>query len=195
MGEPHMQASSLAPGFLLAMPQLEDPNFSRAVVLMLEHNEQGSFGLVVNQPSPIKVADLLKTLEMTWKGPEADRVLTGGPVSRTTGWVLHEPVEAWHQPRAGGGTVLVVPGLALSTSPKRLRAIAAAPPPRVRVLLGYSGWAPGQLASEMSRGSWIHADVDPQLLFDTAPDELWARAIEAAGIANPESLVQSVGVN
>src|SRR5258707_406400 len=87
-----VESANLAPGLLLAMPQLADPNFSRAVVLMIEHNEHGSFGLVINHPSPIKASELLDSLEMHWHGDDAAVVWAGGPVSPSTGWVLHEPV-------------------------------------------------------------------------------------------------------
>ena len=86
------EKSSLAPGLLIAMPQLEDPNFERAVVLMIEHNEEGSFGLVINKATDIRAAELLQSLEMAWRGDEEAVVWKGAPVSPTTGWVLHEPV-------------------------------------------------------------------------------------------------------
>ncbi len=187
--------TSIAPGLLLAMPQLHDPNFSHSVVLMIEHGEGGSFGLVVNQPSLIKAAELLHSLDMSWGGNEQAVVWSGGPVSPTTGWVLHQPIDqlgmkSWR----GGGTIDVCPGIALTTSPERLRAIALTPPDRVRLLLGYSGWAPGQLAEEMARGAWLHAEADPSLIFESPPTELWVRAIRSLGI-NPESLIQGRGTN
>ena len=119
------------------MPQLADPNFSRAVVLMIEHSEQGSFGLVINHPSPIKASELLDSLEMSWCGEDSAVVWAGGPVSPSTGWVLHEPVGGT-QP----GTIEITSTISLSTSPDRLRAIANQPPRNVRLLLGYSGWGP-----------------------------------------------------
>jgi putative transcriptional regulator len=185
-----LQETNLAPGLLLAMPQLADPNFTRSVVLMIEHGDRGSFGLIVNQPSPIKATELLDSLSLAWRGDPDAVVWSGGPVQRTTGWVLHEPM-----PDDDPGTSEVGPGLALSTSTDRLRAIAASPPGRIRLLLGYSGWAPGQLAAEMARGSWIHAEADPALIFDGPPDEMWARALRSVGVANPESLVPGVGVH
>jgi putative transcriptional regulator len=183
--------TNLAPGLLIAMPQLLDPNFTRAVVLMIEHNDQGSFGLVINQPSPIKAAELLTSLEMSWRGDGEAVVWSGGPVSPTTGWVLHEPVAGL----SGPGTTAVAPGVALSTSPDRLRALADRPPGRIRLLLGYSGWAAGQLAGEMARGSWLHADIDPAIIFDLEPDEMWAGAVRSLGITNPESVVQGRGIH
>jgi len=184
-----VQSANLAPGLLLAMPQLADPNFSRAVVLMIEHSEQGSFGLVINHPSPIKASELLDSLEMSWCGEDSAVVWAGGPVSPSTGWVLHEPVGG-----AQSGTIEITSTISLSTSPYRLRAIANQPPRNVRLLLGYSGWGPGQLAQEMARGAWLHTAADPQLVFETPPDEMWDRAMKSLGI-NPRDLFTGRGVN
>jgi len=71
------------------MPQLADPNFARSVVLMIEHGDHGSFGLVINHPSPIRATELLESLEMSWRGEDSAVVWAGGPVSPSTGWVLH----------------------------------------------------------------------------------------------------------
>jgi putative transcriptional regulator len=186
-----VESSNLAPGLLVAMPQLADPNFSRAVVLMIEHSEQGSFGLVVNHPSPIRAAELLESLEMTWRGDESAVVWAGGPVSPSTGWVLHEPVEI-AQP--GAGTTEITSTISLSTSPERLRAIASQPPRKIRLLLGYSSWGAGQLATEMARGAWLHTSADAGLVFDTPPDEIWDMAMRSLGI-NPRDLFTGRGVN
>jgi putative transcriptional regulator len=186
-----VESSNLAPGLLLAMPQLADPNFSRAVVLMIEHSEQGSFGLVINHPSPIRAAELLESLEMSWNGEESAVVWSGGPVSPSTGWVLHEPVDI-AQP--GPGTIEVTSTISLSTSPERLRAIASHPPRNIRLLLGYSNWGPGQLATEMARGAWLHTGADAGLVFGTPPDEIWGSAMHALGI-DPRDLFTGRGVN
>ena len=187
-----VESANLAPGLLLAMPQLADPNFSRAVVLMIEHGEQGSFGLVINHPSPIKATELLDSLEMSWRGEDSAVVWAGGPVSPSTGWVLHEPVGV-AQPGAGG-TIEITSTISLSTSPDRLRLIASQPPRNVRLLLGYSGWGPGQLAAEMSRGAWLHTSADPKLVFETPPDLMWDAAMRSLGI-NPGDVFAGRGVN
>lgn len=186
-----MRGTDLAPGLLIAMPQLADPNFERSVVLMIEHDERGSFGLVINQPSPIKARELLESLEMAWAGADDALVWSGGPVSQTTGWVLHEPVAAFAD---GDGTTEIAPGVALSTSPERLRALAARPPARLRMLLGYSGWGPGQLAREMAEGAWLHADLDPGIIFDLDADAMWRAALASVGI-DPDAVVVGHGVN
>lgn len=187
-----MESSNLAPGLLLAMPQLADPNFSRAVVLMIKHNESGSFGLVINHPSPIKASELLDSLEMSWHGEDAAVVWAGGPVSPSTGWVLHEPIQIAMPNQQD--TIAITSSISLSVSPDRLRAIAREPPRNIRLLLGYSGWAPGQLAQEMARGAWLHTDATPSLVFETPPDMIWDTAMRSLGI-NPRDLFTGGGVN
>lgn len=174
------------------MPQLADPKFSRAVVLMIEHSDKGSFGLVVNHPSPIRATELLESLEMSWRGEDSAVVWAGGPVSPSTGWVLHEP-SGLASPGVAG-TIEITSTISLSTSPERLRAIANQPPRNIRLLLGYSGWGPGQLAAEMARGAWLHTNADPKLVFETEPDEIWDHAIKSLGV-NPRDLFVGSGVN
>src|SRR3954466_16079339 len=108
------------------MPQLADPNFARSVVLMIEHGDHGSFGLVINHPSPIKASELLESLEMSWRGDDRAVVWAGGPVSPSTGWVPPPPVGIAEA--GGGGTIAITSSISLSTSPDRLRVIASQPP-------------------------------------------------------------------
>ena len=92
---------TIAPGILVAMPQLNDPNFRRSVILVAEHNEEGSFGLVLNRPTDDLVCNLISSLEMDWCGDEQAEVWMGGPVQPETGWVLHEPVPGLGEPGWG----------------------------------------------------------------------------------------------
>lgn len=192
---------NLAPGLLVSMPHLHDPFFARSVVLMIEHNDEGSFGLVLNQPSDLTVPQLLEALDLEWSGDAEDRVWSGGPVMPTSGWVLHEPIEGIATTEANleaaleaGVTVAIADRVCLSTSPDTLRLIAEAAPQRSRFLLGYAGWGPGQLAHEMSRGSWLHAEVDPAIIFDSPADEMWKRALESIGV-DAESIIQTRGIH
>lgn len=202
-----MIETQLAPGLLLAMPHLLDPNFRRAVVLMVEHDEQGSFGIIINQPSPLTARELFASLDLEWNGDGDAVVWRGGPVMPTYGWVLHDPVSGMPvSARAdgvtpdmtvleSGGTVPVGHDLALSSgSLAVLRSIAEVPPPNVRVILGYAGWGAGQLAEEMARGSWLHADLSLDLVFGTPPDEMWEEALRSLGI-DPENIVHGAGIN
>jgi len=184
--------ADLAPGLLIAMPQLVDPNFTRSVVLMIEHNEHGSFGLVINQPGPITAGELLDSMAMPWRGDPDTVVWLGGPVSPSTGWILHAPMFDLDE---HSGTTRVGDGIDLSTSPERLRALANQPPERLRLLLGYSGWGPGQLAQEMAQGSWLAADLDADIVFALDPDAMWTAAVRSVGIDNPDALVGGRGTH
>ncbi len=181
----------IAGGLLIAMPQLvADPNFARSVVLMIEHSEQGSLGLVVNRPLELSLGDVMRTLELEWEGEAEDPVYSGGPVQPQSGWVLHEPVSlGTEQP-----PVSVSSGIELSTSPDQLREIASSPPVKVRFLLGYAGWAPGQLETELASGSWLVAPSTAKLIFDTRAEDMWETAIRSLGI-EPATLISGSGIH
>jgi putative transcriptional regulator len=183
--------SSLAPIFLLSMPQLTDPNFSRTVVLLCKHSEEGAFGLVINRP-------LLTSGMVTVKldpPVSTDRELEiwiGGPVEPHRSWILvgQEPDEA--EELRG---MRVADNLYLSTSPELLRRLLEpSPPPMARLIVGYSGWGPGQLEAELDESSWLISDVDRDLIFQTPSDQLWEAAIRRLG-ADPAALHMSRGVH
>jgi putative transcriptional regulator len=181
---------TVAPGLLIAMPQLADPNFHRSVVLMIEHQSEGSFGLIVNRPSENRVIDLLESLEIVWRGRPADVAWWGGPVQPETGWILHEPVAEL----GDNITREIAAGIHLSSAPEALRLLAKTPPKRIRFVLGYAGWGAEQLESELADGSWVNSDLTAELVFDTPPEKLWEVAVRRLGI-EPQSLVQASGVH
>jgi putative transcriptional regulator len=185
-----MDEGAIAPGLLLAMPQLDDPNFERAVVLMIEHNEEGSFGLIVNRPSDLRIPDVLESMSIEWGGDPEAVVWSGGPVMPHTGWVLHEPTDLPIEE----GRVDIVPGIMLSTSPERLRALAEKPPGKIRFVLGFSGWGPAQLEEELASGAWLNAQVTPELVFETPSAAMWEAALRSLGI-EPTTLVPARGVH
>jgi putative transcriptional regulator len=176
---------------LIAMPQLNDPNFARTVVLMVEHGDDGSFGLVVNRSLDLEVPSLLDRVGIEWRGQPGTRVGYGGPVMGGSLWLLHEPIDDLP---ADSGTKLVMPGVVLTVAENVIRRLAQAPPARLRFLLGYAGWGPGQLAGEMMGGSWLHADGDAAILFDTAAEKMWERAVRSIGI-EPDLLGSNQGVS
>jgi putative transcriptional regulator len=179
-----MSGDSIAPGLLLAMPQLDDPNFSRAVVLMVQHTDEGSFGLVLNRPSETPVIDVTAPMGMRWRGDPAAVIWVGGPVSPESGWLLHEPTDVV----SGDGTLELIDGVSLSTSAQNFRTLVEHPPRRVRFFAGYAGWGAHQLESELT------AEVTPALVFDTPAERMWDVALRSLGI-EPGSLVPGVGVH
>jgi putative transcriptional regulator len=174
--------TTLAPGFLIAVPQLLDPNFSQAVVLLLQQNDDGALGLVINRESPILLKDLCRDHEIAYAGDPAKRVRVGGPVQPEQGLVLYDAGIDDPEGRE------VLDGLQVSASTKTLSRLCGDRGIRFHCFSGYAGWAPGQLEREIGEGSWILAPVDPQLVLDTPPDALWLATLRANGI-DPASIV------
>ena len=173
------------------MPQLMDPNFQRTVILVIHHDETGSFGVVLNRSTDITAPVLCSTLEIEWRGDPGWEINWGGPVHPQTGWVLFESEEP-REPEEGVSQIQ--PGLCFAGSLDVLRGIANDPPSRIRVLLGYAGWGPGQLESELSEGAWITAPVSEETVFDVASSEMWEHVVRGLGI-EPATLVATRGVH
>jgi putative transcriptional regulator len=183
--------SSLAPAFLLSMPQLTDPNFSRTVVLLCKHNEDGALGLVVNRPL-LTSGTVTVNLEPPASTDRELQIWVGGPVEPHRSWILvgQEPDE--DEDLSG---MRIADNLYLSTSPDLLRRlIEPSPPPMARLIVGYSGWGPGQLEAELRESAWLMSEVDRDLIFDTPPERLWETAIRRLG-ADPAALQMSRGVH
>ena len=182
--------SALSPSFLVAMDNIVDPNFRRAVVLTLEHDEEnGALGLIVNRATNYLVASLCDNLDFAWNGSPGQCVGWGGPIGQETGWVLLGDGFA-----DGTDAVPLVPGLNWSRSEDTLRRVAEKPGPESRIFLGYAGWAPGQLEHEIAEGSWLVVPLDEPLVFETNLEDIWAKAIRLLGI-EPATLVPTHGVN
>ena len=181
------QNSSLAPTLLLAMPQLQDPNFIKSVVLLCEHREEGAMGLVVNRCTDT-LASAIVQLEPMPKGDSALPVWIGGPVDPARGWLLLAE-------NLGDG-IEVSPGLYLSASRDLLRRVIQDRElaNRCRFLVGYAGWGPRQLDSELAASAWLTVPVDKELMFETPGEEMWEVAIRRLGI-EPHSLALGPGVH
>jgi putative transcriptional regulator len=185
--------NSLAPALLLSMPQLVDPNFCRTVVLLCKHMDTGAFGLVVNRPV-VTNGRVTVNLEPPVSTERELQVWIGGPVEPQRSWMLvgAEPSEPFDDGEMG---IRIADGLHLSTSPDLLRRLLEPdPPPRTRLVVGYSGWGPGQLEAELEASSWLISDVDAGLIFNTPPTQMWEAAIRRLG-ADPSALQMSRGVH
>lgn len=174
---------SLAPGLLIAMPSLADPNFFRSVVLLCAHTREGAFGLVVNHPLDLPVKAICDEANIPWHGDSSHKALCGGPVERQRGWLLHPTGNRFE------GTQIIDDGIALTASRDGLVAYAKEPDGRYKLLLGYAGWGPGQLDREVLHGSWLNAPLDAGLVFDTPRAAIWQRALESVGV-HPAHLVE-----
>ena len=184
---------------LLSMPQLQDPNFARTVVLLCDYGPEGAFGLVLNRPTEMPASEMVR-LDPPVAGANDMPLWIGGPVEPQRGWILlgDDPSAP---PAPGGGTIsqgefkFIRDGLYLSTSVTILREVLeASPAPRARVLAGYAGWGPGQLDDELAQSAWLLADIDLDIVFDIPAAAMWETAIRRLG-ADPSTLTTSHGVH
>jgi putative transcriptional regulator len=165
--------------FLIAMPGMVDPNFSRSLTYICEHNESGALGLVVNRPSDITVSRLFKSLDLSLAGRSLGRtpVLNGGPVQTDHGFVLHNPVGEWKS------TLSVAEGVALTTSMEILEAVGRGEgPEKILLAMGYSGWSGGQLEQEILLNAWLTVEARNDILFDTPAEKRLPAAMALLGV-------------
>jgi putative transcriptional regulator len=183
-------AESLAPTFLVAMPQLLDPNFKRTVVLLIHHDADGTFGVVLNRPTELTASDLCTTLAIGWRGEPDKEIGWGGPVQPQTGWMLFG-----EEALAGSDDVKRVGcGIGFAGSLEVLQELADDPPDDLQLLLGYAGWGPGQLEDELAEGAWLLAPVSREVVFDVESDAMWEHVVRSLGI-EPSTLVATRGVH
>ncbi|HLD66938.1 MAG TPA: YqgE/AlgH family protein [Pseudomonas sp.] len=175
--------------FLIAMPHMADPTFAQTVTYLIEHNEQGAMGLVINKPNGLSLADVLEQLRPGTIPPascQALPIFSGGPVQTDRGFVLH-PAE--HQYQA----TLALGELGLSTSQDVLFAIADGNgPDKYLITLGYAGWEAGQLEHELAANAWLTCPADPQILFDLPHEQRLDAAAARLGV-NLGLLTSQVG--
>lgn len=181
MSEESETTLRVRPGtLLLSAPALLDPNFMHTVVLMVQHDDDGAFGLVVNRPTDATLGELLP--EHPELGGATATVHGGGPVGLDTLQVLHRAPDALRGGVALGSGVFLGAELEdlaalLATDAGRARATSA-----VRFVVGYAGWGAGQLDEELRTGSWVPRDLDVGLVFAADPPEVvWRRALRALG--------------
>ncbi|MFO1187161.1 MAG: YqgE/AlgH family protein [Alphaproteobacteria bacterium] len=166
---------------LVAMPSMNDPRFERSVIFMCSHSPKGAMGLIVNKPAThITFPELL--VQLSIDHPQQDQEIPinmGGPVEPGRGFVLHTSEDF-----VSDSTLRVTPEISLTATIDVLRAIAAGKGPRNALLaLGYAGWGPGQLETEILANGWLHCSVDEELLYNTDLDSKWLRAIHKIGIS------------
>ncbi|SLN33367.1 YqgE/AlgH family protein [Oceanibacterium hippocampi] len=174
---------------LIAMPTMEDPRFKRSVIFICSHSAAGAMGLVINRPlDRLSFSELLDQLDIACEG-DSDQVPVqyGGPVESGRGFVLHSP------DYSQDSTVKVGEEVALTATVDVLRAMASGTGPRQSLLvLGYAGWAPGQLESEIQANGWLHVEADPHLVFEIALDARWDSAVKKLGF-DPSFLQSEAG--
>jgi putative transcriptional regulator len=179
---------SLTGQFLVAMPAMTDPNFSRSVIYICEHSPKGAMGLVVNKPTEITLESLFEKVALKAEIDLSGHipVLSGGPVAGERGFVLHSNTA----PKSGasateGGftsTLKVSERISMTTSKDILEAVARGDAPEHWLItLGYAGWGEGQLEREIADNAWLNVPADESLLFACPLDERFTKAFELLG--------------
>ncbi|WP_178862117.1 YqgE/AlgH family protein [Thiomicrorhabdus cannonii] len=184
------EIQSLEHHFLIAMPSLDDSWFEKTVIYMVEDNEYGSMGLVLNLPHELTLSQLLEHFELhVEQGLHylENTVLMGGPVDMERGFILHTPPGQWKS------SMPLQDNLAMTVSEDLLKAFAEGTgPEKFKVCLGFAGWKPGQLAQEIQDNSWLTIPYNQSLLFDTPIETTWEVALGTLGIS-PEFLTAEAG--
>ena len=164
-----------------------DPNFAKTVVLLTDYTDEGAFGLVVNRRMDEPAWTLVKTEPPIRVDPDL-KLWVGGPVDPQRTWVLMSEAQGPDDEQRE-----VCPGLLLSVSKELTLQLLQAPPSnRARVIVGYAGWDAGQLDREIAASAWLTMDVDPSLIFNTPPEQMWETAIRRLG-ADPSGLQMTSG--
>jgi len=173
--------TSLRNQLLVSMPQLTNPSFHHTVSLICQHDSNGAIGVIINRLTEHRMVDIFDQLSL----PVSDLqhtdqpVFDGGPVSPELGLVIHAGGDAkrWESSLEIGG------GLWLTSSRDILGAIARGKGPENAIMiLGYAGWGPGQLESELRENSWFHTPADHTLIFNTSIEQKWLQAAKLLGV-------------
>ena len=174
-----MSSINLTHHFLIAMPNMADPYFSKTLTYICEHNDQGALGLVVNRPIDMTLSALFERLSLPLSDAAVSHapIYFGGPVQTDRGFVLHEPAGNWQS------TLRVGEAIGLTTSKDILEAVGRGEgPEKILVTLGYAGWSPGQLEHELSQNAWLTVEARDGIIFETPAEERLPAAMELLGL-------------
>ena len=181
-------AQPLAPGFLIASPPLGDPNFDRTVVLLAVHGKEGALGFVINRVAPVSLGEVFKFAGYgESEAHDKTAVYLGGPVSPSTGWILCADPDL---DPAEEGVLAINERLRITSrrsafdafvQDRRNRPSETDPKKRI-VILGYSGWGPGQLEREIGAGAWLPTPLDERIVFDVDAEKRWEHAYALNGL-------------
>ncbi|HEY6281133.1 MAG TPA: YqgE/AlgH family protein [Burkholderiales bacterium] len=174
-----MKSVNLTNHFLIAMPNMADPYFSKSLTYICEHNEQGALGVVVNRPIDMTLQALFEQISIPLGEPRLRGIAVhfGGPVQIDRGFVLHKPLGEWQS------TLTVNQELGLTTSKDILQAVGRGNGPQhILVTLGYAGWAPGQLEHELAQNAWLSVPAKTEVIFDLSAEQRLPAAMELLGV-------------
>lgn len=165
--------------FLIAMPSLNDGFFNQAVTYICEHDENGCFGIIINQQTNLTVKQITSELAFETSDNYNDKqaIFIGGPVDQGRGFILHRPSGHWQS------SLKVNDKVTLTTSKDILQAMVKNEGPQDSIVaLGYAGWAAGQLDDEIAANTWLSCPADEQIIFNTPVEQRWKAAAKLIGV-------------
>lgn len=189
MAYSNTDTSYLEGDLLIAMPSMTDPRFTKSVIFIVSHSEDGAMGIVVNKlMTALTFPDMLDQLEIPYEALSREpHVHFGGPVESERGFVLHT-TDLIHET-----TVMIGKDVALTATIDMLKLIASGRGPDNSFLaLGYAGWGPGQLEHEIQENGWLVVKSDNELIFDEHLTGKWQKAINKLGV-DPALLSSDIG--
>lgn len=166
---------------LIAMPNMRDERFDRAVILMIAHDANHAMGLIINKPlKNLSTSAVFEALDLAGDAMRDEPVFYGGPVETNRGFVVHGPSYASEE------TMTLADGCGITGALSALEALFSVDGQHApaRLCLGYAGWSAGQLESEIAANAWLHCDADHALILNTDHDALWQTTLETMGV-NP----------
>jgi putative transcriptional regulator len=173
------ETACLTNHFLIAMPQLDDPNFHHTASYVCEHNDEGAMGLIINRPMELTLDEVLDHMEIQIQDRNVAQVPVyfGGPVQPERGFVLHTTGGEWE------ATLKITDDISLTTSRDIIEKIAeGGGPEQFLIALGYAGWGAGQLEQEIAETTWLNGPADTRILFELPSEERWSAAAAAIGV-------------
>ncbi len=169
--------------FLIAMPNLADPEFFHTVSYICNHDNEGAMGVTINRPLDVGLGDLLDHLEMPTDDIEIASipVYAGGPVQTDRGFVLHQASKTTDN--EWDASLVVTDTISLTMSQDIIEAIALNEgPEHYLIMLGYAGWSDGQLEQELLANAWLNGIADAQIIFETPAEQKWTLAARHLGV-------------
>ncbi len=174
-----MKTTNLTNHFIIAMPSLNDINFSRSVTYICEHNDDGALGVTINRPSDIRLFEIYEQLKLKDYDQQSAQqtIFIGGPVQQERGFLLHRPNGNWDS------SLKVTDNISITTSQDILQAMAKNEgPDDVLITLGYAGWAGGQLEQELAENTWLSCPATEEIIFETPAEKCWDAAAKLLGV-------------
>ena len=151
---------------------------------MIEHTDEGALGLVLNHTTDFHCSDVAESFDLEWPAGEDVSLRRGGPVEPQSLWMLHDDGWSFEE------TMRICPGVSISRSRAALTRLCEADEDRVRLIVGYAGWGPGQLEEEIAQGTWLTGASTAELVFECEIERLWETAVRMLGV-EPAHLVEA----